>query len=86
MYSVYVLRNERGQHYIGLSEDAAKRLEQHNTGESKWTKGRGPWSLCWIREGLTLSEARKLENELKSQKGGEGFYRMTGLSRRLSGS
>ena len=81
MYSVYVLQSAAGQHYIGLSEDPIKRLEQHNAGESRWTKGRGPWSLCWVREGLTLSEARTLENALKRQKGGDGFYRITGLSR-----
>ena len=81
MYSVYVLRNEAGQHDIGLSEDPLKRLNRHNAGESKWTKGRGPWSLCWVREGLPLSEARRLENELERQKGGEGFYRLTGLNR-----
>ena len=29
---------------------------------------------------MSLSEARKLENLLKRQKGGEGFYKITGLA------
>ncbi len=28
---------------------------------------------------MSISDARKLENLLKRQKGGDGFYRMTGL-------
>jgi len=30
---------------------------------------------------MSLSDARKLENLLKRQKGGDGFYKITGLSR-----
>jgi putative endonuclease len=81
LYQVYVIRNEAGRHYIGLSEDVVQRLIDHNTGVSKWTKHRGPWHLVWTGETMTLGEARKLENLLKAQKGGEGFYRLTGLTR-----
>jgi predicted GIY-YIG superfamily endonuclease len=80
-YRVYVIRNGEGRHYIGLSEDVGQRLVDHNTGVSKWTKHRGPWHLVWTGEPMTLGEARKLENLLKAQKGGEGFYRLTGLMR-----
>ncbi len=78
-YQVYVLRNPHGDYYIGLSKDPASRLAQHNAGESRWTKSRGPWRLVWKSEALSLSVARKLENQLKRQKGGDGFFRMTGL-------
>jgi hypothetical protein len=37
--------------------------------------------MVWTSEGVTFSEARKLELLLKRQKGGAGFYRLTGLSR-----
>jgi putative endonuclease len=62
------------------------RLEQHNAGVSKWTKGKGPWTLLWTKGPFTLGEARKLENLLKRQKGGDGLYQITGLPRRSSGS
>jgi predicted GIY-YIG superfamily endonuclease len=72
-YQVYVLRNSAGRFYIGLSENILLRLEQHNTGLSRWTKNKGPWELFWQSSPMTLSDARKLENKLKRQKGGSGF-------------
>src|SRR5439155_12324498 len=81
LYQVYVLRNPQGVFYVGLSEDVAVRLAQHNNGISKWTRSRGQWSLAWISDPLNLSEARKLETPLKRQKRGEGFYKLTGLAR-----
>jgi putative endonuclease len=81
LYQVYVLQNPARRFYTGLSENVAARLVQHNSGISKWTKSRGPWTLVWSSDLLSLSEARKLENFLKRQKGGDGFYRRTGLVR-----
>ena len=72
-YQVYILENETGKKYIGLSENVRKRLEQHNEGESKWTAKFGPWNLKWRSEQMSLSEARKLENLMKKQKGGKGL-------------
>ena len=85
-YQVYVIENVEGRKYIGLSENVQIRLNQHNAGVSKWTKLRGPWRLIWASQPMDLSNARKLENELKRQKGGAGFYRLTGLPRSSSGS
>jgi putative endonuclease len=73
VYQVYVIRNIAGKFYIGLSENVQIRLQQHNQGISKWTRHRGPWSLVWTSESLSLSAARRLENRLKRQKGGTGF-------------
>ena len=81
MYCVYVIQNPAGRFYIGQSEDIEKRLNDHNQGVSKWTKFRGPWLLVWKDGPFTLTEARRLENLLKAQKGGDGFYRITGLLR-----
>ena len=77
VYQVYVIRNAAGKFYIGLSKNVQIRLQQHNQGVSTWTRHRGPWSLVWESESLTLSEARKLENRLKRQQGGAGFYKLT---------
>jgi putative endonuclease len=84
-YQVYVIRNTAGTFYIGLSENVSRRVEEHNQGVSKWTRHRGPWSLSWTSESVSLSEARKLENRLKRQKGGVGFGFLTG-QRSASGS
>ena len=80
-YRVYVLQNEEGRHYIGLSEDVLARLAQHNTGVSKWTRGRGPWNLKWTSEGMPLGEARRLESKLKRQKGGDGLAKILDVSK-----
>ncbi|HEY1663199.1 MAG TPA: GIY-YIG nuclease family protein [Verrucomicrobiae bacterium] len=84
-YQVYVLQNGEKQFYIGLSENVSIRLQQHNTGVSKWTRYRGPWVLIWTSIQMPLSDASKLEILLKRQKGGSGFYAMTGLTK-VSGS
>ena len=78
-YRVYVLQNREGRFYIGITDDVARRIGQHHAGESRWTKGRGPWRLAWQSEQLSPSDARKLENRLKRQGRGTGFYSMTGL-------
>ena len=80
-YRVYVIRNREGKFYIGLSDNVDRRINQHNVGDSKWTRGKGPWKLLWQSEQMNLSDARKLELLLKRQKGGDGFYRPIGLSR-----
>jgi len=78
-YQIYVLENETGKRYIGLSEDIEKRLVQHNSSESKWTAKYCPWRIVWTSEAMSLSDARKLENKLKRQGRGSGFYTITGL-------
>jgi predicted GIY-YIG superfamily endonuclease len=80
-YQVYVIQNLAGRYYIGISENVSHRVEQHNAGISQWTKGRGPWSLIWTSEAKSLTEARNLENTLKKQKSGAGFFRLTGMTR-----
>ena len=85
IYRVYVIQNPLGTSYVGVSENVELRVVQHNEGLSKWTKGKGPWSLRWTSEAMSLSDARKLENKLKRQGRGSKFYTITGL-RSASGS
>jgi predicted GIY-YIG superfamily endonuclease len=81
MISVYVIENPQGRRYVGCTTDLPQRLHAHNAGVSTWTRLRGPWSLVWSRECVSLGEARKLENLLKRQGRGAGFYRITGLTK-----
>src|SRR5258708_22871914 len=81
VYRVYVIQNPAGRFYIGMSEDVTTRVAQHNAEVSQWTKYRGPWMLRWTSEAMSITDARKLENELKRQKGGDGFFLLTGLPR-----
>lgn len=79
MYQAYILTNECGRTYIGVSVDPSTRLVQHNNGLSKWTRGKGPWTLDWISKPMSLGEARKLEGQLKRQKGGVGLAKLKDL-------
>ena len=51
--------------YYGYSKNLHRRLEQHNLGENKSTKGRGPWQLIFLREFETKQEAVNFELKLK---------------------
>jgi len=84
VYRVYVIQSREGRFYIGLSDDVVRKVKQHNRGQSRWTKGRGPWKIVWQSEELSLTDARKLENRLKRQGRGKGFYAITGLHRSSS--
>jgi len=81
-YWVYVLWSSTAERfYIGVTENVARRVAQHNAGVSRWTHTRGPWTLVWSEHHGSLSAARRIEKELKRQKGGNGFYQRTGLDR-----
>jgi putative endonuclease len=59
-----------------MSDDVHRRLHQHNSGVSQWTRSRGPWILAWTSEALLLSDARKLENLLKRQKAAKACFEL----------
>ena len=78
-YRVYVLQNPKEFRCIGFSENVGLRVQQHNSGLTSSTRAKGPWELVWQSDQLDLSDARRLEMNLKRQKGGNGFYQLTGL-------
>ncbi|MFA7310184.1 MAG: GIY-YIG nuclease family protein [Candidatus Paceibacterota bacterium] len=65
-YFLYVLRSDKApRHYIGISENPLKRLNQHNGGLTKSTKPYRPWRLVYQLEYASKTEARKREVYLK---------------------
>lgn len=64
---VYVLISEKdGRFYVGMTENVATRLSQHNAGRTKSTKGYRPWKLFFFECYDTRALARKREKYLKS--------------------
>lgn len=57
--------------YIGQTNNLDRRLNEHNTGRSKYTSLTHPFDLIYKEEFLTRSEAVKRETVLKSGKGRE---------------
>jgi len=84
-YYVYVVRSENGRHYIGLSENTGARIKEHNLGLSDWTSRYGNWAIIYKRRFDNLTEARKWENYLKRQKGGNGFKKIIGGENKRKG-
>jgi len=69
MFFVYILQSEsNGRFYIGHAEDLVNRLDEHNRGESKSTRNRGPWQLVYSETFPTKSDAQLREYEIKSKK------------------
>ncbi len=66
---VYIIFSEKwNQYYIGSTQDLGQRLEQHNNGRNKSTKGGAPWSLKHLEEFSNVAAARKRELEIKKKK------------------
>ena len=78
MFEVYVLSSSStGKRYIGQTSNLSLRLKAHNTGESKYTKNRGPWRVIYQEEFSTRSEAMAREKFLKTGKGREFLDSLT---------
>ena len=74
MYKVYVLRSEvDGRYYVRMTENMERRLEEHNSGKTKSTKGYRPWNLIDFESFDTRQEARNREKYLKSGIGKENI-------------
>ena len=67
MFYVYVLWSDKLQkRYIGFTGDITKRLTEHNSSKSPFTKSGLPWKLIRVEEYSSKTEAQKRENFLKS--------------------
>ena len=68
-YYVYILQSEKdGRFYIGQSDNLARRLLEHNSLKSHYTKKYTPWRLVHFTLLDSRSEAYKLEQKLKKMK------------------
>lgn len=70
MFYVYILQSKKsGKWYTGSTNDLRKRLSQHNSGQSNWTKSGIPWILIYYESSLHEEDARAREKYLKSGPG-----------------
>ncbi|HKJ79227.1 MAG TPA: GIY-YIG nuclease family protein [Prolixibacteraceae bacterium] len=66
----YILKSEYdGTYYYGSSKDLGARLKSHNSGKSRYTKGRRPWKLVYSEKFENRGEAAKREKFFKSIEG-----------------
>ena len=52
-----------------MTKEVKKRLKEHNSGKSKYTKGHCPWILIYEEESEDWESGRKREKYLKSAAG-----------------
>lgn len=69
-YIVYVLLSVSAKKsYVGLTNNLEKRLKEHNSGSSTFTKMYKPWKLIYTEEYENREDASKREKYLKSASG-----------------
>ena len=69
MFYVYILKSlSDGSFYKGNTEDYVKRLEEHNSGLSKYTATKTPWILFYVEMQPTKKDAIIRERKLKRSK------------------
>ncbi len=67
MYFVYILSSlvsKKG--YVGITDNLERRLAQHNSGDSFYTKRHRPWKMISFEEFADRKSAREREKYLKS--------------------
>lgn len=72
MYIVYILHSiSFNRTYTGMTNNLERRLNEHNTGKNKSTKGFVPWRVISKESFSTRTEARNKEKYFKSGVGRE---------------
>jgi putative endonuclease len=66
-FYTYILKSlSHGTYYYGHTNDLERRIEEHNKGQVKYTKGRRPWILHYSENYETKSLAARREVFFKS--------------------
>ena len=58
-----------GRLYKGFTSNLKRRIKEHNSGQTKSTKGFVPWELIYFEKVNSREEARNREKYLKSGQG-----------------
>ncbi len=87
---VYIARCNDGSLYTGIARDVLLRIAAHNAGRgARYTRGRGPLSLCAQRRCTSKGDALRLEWAVKQLPRPEketllGVRRLAVFARRLA--
>jgi putative endonuclease len=69
MYFTYILRSlSSGRYYIGSTNNLIRRFHEHQSGENKATRNRGPWEVVHYEIHATRSAAVRCEHVWKAKK------------------
>ena len=66
-WTVYILRCADNTLYTGITDDVDRRIALHNDGKgAKYTRGRGPVSICYQEYCEDKGQALRREYEIKA--------------------
>jgi len=69
MYCTYILFSKKlDRYYVGSTNNLERRLDEHNSGQTKSTKSGKPWELVFNKNFNTKSESIKFEIRIKKMK------------------
>jgi len=63
---VYVIKDETGLFYTGITDNLDRRLKEHRSLKERSTKHGKNWQLVFCQECKDRKEARQFEKQLKS--------------------
>lgn len=70
MYYVYIIQSKKdNSYYKGITEDVEQRLNEHNSGSSKYSSSKKPYKLIWYCAFLSKEKALQFEKYLKHGSG-----------------
>ncbi len=64
---LYIIRSREGKYYTGITNDIARRLKEHRSGESKSTRHYREIELIWTKVFRDRKEARGWEVLIKKK-------------------
>lgn len=69
-YYVYISESaEESDLYIGFTNNLRKRIREHNSGKSNFTRNRDFWKLIYYEACLNKKDAKRREEYLKKTQG-----------------
>jgi putative endonuclease len=77
MYYTYLLQSQvTNKLYIGNTNDLKRRIKEHNSGESAYTKKFMPWEVIYYEAHTNKQDASRREKNLKTTQGHLAIKRM----------
>ncbi|MCX6786561.1 MAG: GIY-YIG nuclease family protein [Candidatus Kaiserbacteria bacterium] len=70
MHYVYILKSKKdGSRYVGVTSDLKRRLQEHNSGNARYSSTKCPYLLAWYSAFSNKIAAYNFEKYLKSSSG-----------------
>ena len=79
MFTVYVLKDNKGKFYKGCTNNLERRLREHKSGHTKTTSKTVGLAVVYLENYDNIEDARKRELYLKSAAGRRFLKTHTGL-------